>query len=99
MQKRPNKVLIAYLTWGNPLIAISVFYFCSWHSIASLFADPSPPSSGAGTTLSLFGSSDSDPFAMYFLGKGIFCSSALFLFGLFFREYILRERQNATAED
>ena len=90
MRKGPNKVLIAYLTWGNPLIAIAVSYFCSWQSIASLFADPSPPSSGGGTTLSLFGSTDSDPFAMYFLGKGIFCSSALFLFGLFFREYLLR---------
>lgn len=90
MRKRPNKVLIAYLTWGNPLIAMAVFYFCSWQSIEGLFSEPASSAPAGGTTLALFGNTGADPLGMYFLGKGIFCSSALFLFGLFFREYLLR---------
>lgn len=90
IQRRPNRVLVFYLTWVNPLIAIAVFYFCSWQSIAGLFSEPSSSAPAGSTTLSLFGTTNGDPLGMYFLGKGIFCSSALFLFGLFFREYLLR---------
>lgn len=84
-------MLIFHLTWVNPLIAIAVFYFCSWQSVAALLSESSPPAAGGTGTLPLFGNSDADPLGMYFLGKGIFCSSALFLFGLFFREYLLRK--------
>lgn len=98
IQRRPNRALVFYLTWVNPLIAIAVFYFCSWQSIAGLFPDSSTSAPSTSAPPSLFSSSDANPFAMYFLGKGISCSSALFLFGLFFREYLLRRSETEVAE-
>jgi hypothetical protein len=95
---RPNKALVFYLTWVNPLLAIAVFYFCSWQSIAALVSESGSSGSAGGAKASILGSPDGDPFAMYFLGKGIFCSSALFLFGLFFREYHLRRAPIEAAE-
>ena len=97
IHNRPNPALVFYLTWVNPLVAVAVFYFCSWHSVATLLSESGLAGSGGAPTSSALASPDMDPFAMYFLGKGIFCSSALFLFGLFFREYHLRKRPAETA--
>ncbi|BCX48918.1 hypothetical protein HAHE_28260 [Haloferula helveola] len=81
---KPNPVLLFYLTWINPGVALVVLACCTGSALSGVLDDVV----GAGTSggPSLF----EDPLALYFMGKGLFCSSLLFLFGLFFRAYLIR---------
>ena len=79
----PNKALLFYLTWINPVVALGVFALCSWL-----------PLTGITTTLAEGGALadyfEDDFLSMYFIGKGVFCCFLLWLFGLFFRFQLLK---------
>lgn len=91
-----NRVLLFYLTWINPVVAVAVLTCCLWSSLSGVI-EGITESAGAGTSPPISSPFD-DPFSMYFLGKGLFCSSLLFLFGLFFRSYLLQRASTARPE-
>lgn len=89
---QPNRALLFYLTWINPVIAVAVLYLCASSLFGGVISSLDPSASTTPSSAADFG----DSFSMYFVGKGLFCSSLLFLFGQFFRAYLLRTAPQRT---
>jgi hypothetical protein len=88
--------MLFFLRYINPVIAVLVLVICLI-SASTKVVDPPPPrpdqfadpsSANPGQTLG-FSGFFKEPMQVYFLGKGIFCSTALFLLGKLVEHMIL----------
>lgn len=92
--KPPNRALLLYLTWINPVVALAVLILCCRQPFEKLldtigFSGPAmSPRAG-----------EMDFMVSYFMGKGIYCSFTLFLFGLFFRAWLLKDAERPTSAE
>jgi hypothetical protein len=78
-----------YLKWINPLVALLILLICTWIYFGGYFvnfnSEPSLFAEGKNIV-----DIEEMGFSMYFFAKGLFCSSMLFLFGLFLEKYLYK---------